>query len=147
MKITWPDCSPPRLYEFRRISRRHRGVADLGANQTHAGVAQRQLESEVAHHGGDDCVAVQPAFGGKLDAEQRHHVVAVPDFAALVDKHHAIAVTVERYTDVAVFAQNGFANRREVRRAAIQIDILPSGSAPIATTSAPNSSSASGPTL
>ena len=102
---------------------RDRGVADLGANQPDAGVAQRQLESEVAHHGCDHGVAVEPAFGRKLAPEQRHHVVAVEDFAALVDQHHAIAVAVERDADVAVLAQNGFANRVEMHRAAIQIDI------------------------
>ena len=68
----------------------------------------------------DHGVAGEPAFGGELAAEQRHHVVAVEDFAALVDQHRAIAVAVERDTDVAVLAQHGLANRVEMHRAAIR---------------------------
>ena len=123
MKITWPDCSPPRLYELSRISRATAGsptsvrISRTPASRSASSSPKLLITVPTT------ALPFKPAFGGELAAEQRHHIVAVEDFAALVDQHHAIAVAVERDTDVAVLAQNGFANRVEMHRAAVQIDV------------------------
>ena len=56
------------------------------------------LQPDVAHDGGDDGVAAQPAFGLHLLRAHQHHVIAVEHAAVSVDENRAVAVAVKRDT-------------------------------------------------
>ena len=57
---------------------------------------QRDLEADVAHDGGDDRVARQPALPLAVQPEHQQHGIAVDDVPEMVHKNRAIAVAVER---------------------------------------------------
>ena len=57
-------------------------VADRAAHEADAELPQRDLETDVAHHGRDDGVALQPAFALQLARAHQQHGVAVDDAAA-----------------------------------------------------------------
>ena len=97
-------------------------------------------------------VATTPPLGRRplavqLDAEHRQHLVAVDHLAALVDEDDAIGVAVERHADVRA-ARRARAPRASCGCSAPQSRLMfsPSGSTPMAITSAPSSASTSGPT-
>ena len=73
-------------------------------------LAQRNFEAEIAHHGSDDGVVTKRARLRHATTHHRHHVVAVEDFALLVDEHRAIRIAIEGDPDVAFFPQHGLAN-------------------------------------
>ena len=85
------DIGPDGAHAFRHIA-----VADLGAMQLQAGIAQEPLQPEIGHHGGDDAAAVQPAGLVPGPGDQRQDLVAVDQFAMLVRHSHAVGIAVQR---------------------------------------------------
>ena len=73
----WPDCSPPSDSPRASIS----SITYLSPTAQRTSpmprVAQRDLETDVAHHGRDDRVALQPPFALQLAAAHQQHRVAV----------------------------------------------------------------------
>ena len=57
----WPDCSPPRLKPWVAHVLEHIAVADGGADEIEAEAAEKALETEIGHDGGDDAGLRQAA--------------------------------------------------------------------------------------
>jgi hypothetical protein len=55
---------------------------------------QRNLEPDVAHHGGNDRISLEPPFCLHLLRTHQHHRVAVDDTSAGIDEDRAIAIAV-----------------------------------------------------
>ena len=83
----------------------HVAIADLGAPELDALLAQRHLEAEVAHHRPDHGSLEQPGAlaRGRDDVDE---LIAVDDAAQAVDHDEPIAIAIERD-----------ARRRRARRA------------------------------
>src|SRR4051812_26721763 len=75
-------------------------VADLSAPELDAYAVECQLQSEIAHDGGNDGAAPQRALFGHLFGADREHVVPVDDLAVLVDENRPIGVAVERHAEI-----------------------------------------------
>ena len=97
----WPDCSPPSDRPRFSISSITYLSPTGAAHQLDAELAQRELEADVAHHGRDDGVALQPALALQLTAAHQQHRVAVDDAPAVIDEDRAVAVAVERHAQLA----------------------------------------------
>ena len=95
-KMTWPDCSPPSDRSSRDQLFHHVLVAHRAAHEPDARLAQRDLEADVAHDGGDDRPVLQPARGVQVAGSQQHDRVAVDDPPAFVGEDRAVAIAVER---------------------------------------------------
>src|SRR5690349_7660299 len=78
----------------------HCRIADVGPHQSGAATGQGQVKAKVTHYGGDYRIVFEQAASHHLAAEQRHDIVAVEPFAALIDEQVTIAVAVERDTDI-----------------------------------------------
>ena len=123
----------------------HVAVADLGLAHPDAGGAHGLHEAEVAHHGRDDGVLGEPALLVQREREDREELVAVDDVALGVDRQAAVGVAVEREADVGAVLEDGRLQRLRWVEPQFSLMLRPSGSAWIALTSAPASSSARGP--
>ena len=140
----WPDCSPPSDRAALQHLLHHVLVADRRAHQIDAERLQRQLEADVAHHGRDDRVALQPALALQLAAAHQQHGVAVDDPAALVDEDRAIAVAVERHAHRAAARHDGLAPAaRDASIRSRRLMLRPSGRSPITIVSKPRLSNSS----
>ena len=123
-------------------------VADRAADHADAGLLQRNLQTDVAHHGGDDRVALQPPLGLHPHRAHQHDGVAVHDLAGRVDEDRAVAVAVEgdakRVTAPRrpVFASGSGAVEPQPR-----LMFRPSGWLPMWLTSKPRSSNSRGATV
>ena len=71
-------------------------VADRRPDHLDAAFAQSDLESDIAHHRGDDGVAFQPALRLEIPRAHQQDRIAVDDPASRVREDRSIAVTVER---------------------------------------------------
>ena len=129
--MTWPDCSPPRKAAFPAQRLEDVAVADRRRDDSDSVLRHEPMEAEVRHHRHRDDV---DAEGEREDGED---LVAVDDLAALVDREHAVAVAVEGDAEVESLAATGVASAP--RSVAPQPTLMfePSGSTPIACTSAP----------
>ena len=96
----------------------HVAVADLGAQQLEAGLAEMPLEAEVRHHRRDDAVALELAAALQAERDQRHQLVAVDDLALLVDDDQPVGVAVERDADVGAARDHRLLQQLRVGRAA-----------------------------
>ena len=100
----------------------------------------QRVEAEVRHLRDRDEVDAE------VEREDRDDPVAVDDLAALVDREHAVAVAVEGDPEVEAAALDD----RRLRARAVSVApqptlmFVPSGSLPIACTSAPSRSNARG---
>ena len=138
-QMTWPDCSPPRSPPSRAQRLEHVAVADRSRDDPDPVLGHEPVEAEVRHHRDRDDVDAE------REREDREDLVAVDRLAALVDREHAVAVAVERDPEVEPVArQRPVAGR--ARSVAPQPTLMfePSGSTPIACTSAPSRSNAPG---
>ena len=97
------------------------------------------MEAEVRHRRDGDAVDAE------VEREDREDLVAVDRLAALVDREHPVAVAVEGDPEVeaAVADDVGAARARSVAPQPTLM-FVPSGSSPIAVTSAPSCSNACG---
>ena len=102
--------------------REHVAVADLGAQELDAEVAQRELEPQVAHDRADDGAA-QAARLAAVARENVDELIAVDEIAALVDHDDAIAVAVEREADVRPHAGDRELQQIGSRRPAAVVDV------------------------
>ena len=98
-------------------------VADRAAHEIDSERLQRELETDVAHHGGDDGVAFQASFALQLSAAHQQHRVAVDDLTAMVDEDRAIAVAVERDAHLAAALRHRAREPLRMRRSAAEIDV------------------------
>ena len=96
------------------------------------------VETEVGHHGDGDEVDIQ------VEREDGEDLVAVDRVAVTVDREHPVAVTVERDAEVVSPART--VSCSSARSVAPQPSLMfsPFGSSPMAVTSAPSRSKASG---
>ena len=108
----WPDCSPPSdRPRFSISSITYLSPTGQRTRSMPSGF-ERELETDVAHHGRDDRVALQPPFALQLAAAHQQHRVAVDDAAAMVDEDRAIAVAVERDAHLAAALDDGARQQR-----------------------------------
>ena len=100
-KITCPDCSPPSDRPRSSSAVEHVAVADGRLDHLDAVLGERAAQTEVRHHGRDDGVASELAAFVQIERDDRQHLVAVDEVAALVDRDHTVGVAVEREAGVA----------------------------------------------
>ena len=124
----------------------HVAVADRGAGERQAERREIALEAEIRHDGGDDARLASRPSSCQLCGDHRHDLVAVDDVAALVDNHDAVGVAVERDADVGAHLATLAHSAAGAVEPQSLLMLKPSGSTPIAITSAPSSHSASGAT-
>ena len=109
-----------------RESLGHVAIADRCGDDPHAVLRHEAMEAEVRHHRhGDDVDA-------EREREDREDLVAVDDLAALVDREHAVAVSVERDSQVeATRARRAPASAARSVAPQPTLMFVPSGSVPI----------------
>ena len=98
-------------------------VAHGGLNHLEALLLHGDGEAQVAHDGRDDLGVGELAASGKVGAADGQDVVAVDLVALAVDEEHAVGVAIVGQTDVGMSAQHELAQRLEVRRAALDVDV------------------------
>ena len=103
--------------------RRGDAVANVGAVQADSFGGKRLFQPDIAHNRRDNDIAGEFAFALEVQADNRHHTVAVHDFAALIGKHHAVSVAIKGQSRVCADFPHFRRHRRRVSRAAIHIDI------------------------
>src|SRR5581483_6178738 len=99
-------------------------VADVGRDDTNAALLHQAVEAEIRHRGDRDGVDAE------LESEDGEDLVAVERLAALVDREQPVAVTVEGDAEIELAARHGSLQRREVGRAAADVDVRPVRSVP-----------------
>ena len=125
----WPDCSPPSDSPRASISSITYLSPTAQRTRSMPRVAQRELETDVAHHGRDDRVALQPPFALQLARAHQQHRVAVDDPAAMIDEDRAIAVAVERDAHLAAALDDRPRERaRDASTRSRRLMLRPSGS-------------------
>ena len=82
-----------------------------------AALLHQPVEAEVRHRRHRD------EIDAEVQREDRDDLVAVDDRAVLVDGEHAVAVTVERDTEIEAAASRRALQRSEVGRAAADVDV------------------------
>ena len=102
-------------------------VAHRAAHQPDAEVAQRHLEAEVAHHGGDDGVAAQPPRRLHLLGAHQQDGIAVDDAPGGIDEDRPVAVAVERHAQVAALVDHRPRQALGMRGPALEVDVAPVG--------------------
>src|SRR6476661_1802305 len=99
----------------------HVAVADVGRVHGDAALAHQRVEPEVGHHRDGDLVDLL------VEREDRDDLVAVDRLAVLVDREHAVAVTVERDAEVVASFDDGARQEAEIGRTAAHVDVRPVG--------------------
>ena len=84
-------------------------VADLASHEPDTGLAEGDLQTDVAHHRRHDGVALQAAFGLHLLRTHQHHGIAVDDASLCVDEDRPVAVAVVGDANVVLSGDNGLA--------------------------------------
>ena len=105
-------------------------VADRAADEIDAQPTERELEADVAHHGGDNRIALQASLAPELPSAHQEHRVAVDDPPAVVGENRAVAVAVERHTHPAAACDHGAREQLRMRRTALQVDVASVGPVP-----------------
>src|SRR5690606_34408727 len=91
------------------------------------GALERALETEVAHHGGDEGALLE-AFGADHPRRaQGHDGVSVDLDALLVDDDHAVGVTVEGDADVRTPGEDLTRARGGMKRTDTRVDVVAVG--------------------
>src|SRR5712675_777865 len=125
----------------------HIAVADLRAHELDTLAFEKALQSEIRHHGGDDTRLGEAAVFLPALRDHREQLVAIDQMSALIDKNDAVGVPSS------AMPMSARISRTLRHSASGEVDphslliLYPSGSTPMAITSAPSSQSASGTTL
>ena len=86
-------------------------------------LGERVPQAEVRHHRCDDGVTAELAAFVQVEGDDRQHLVAVDEVAALVDRDHAVGVAVERQARVGTRSHDGLLELGGVGRAAAGVDV------------------------
>ena len=122
-KMMWPDCSPP-MEMPRLIISSITYLSPTGQRTSSMpGLAERDLEADVAHHGRDERVAGEAPLRLHVPRAHQHDGVAVDDAPGVIDEDGAIAVAVERHAHPVAAVAHQRAQALGMRRAAIQVDV------------------------
>ena len=78
----------------------HVSVTDRGLDDLDAGLAHRQVEPEVGHHGDHHRVVTKQSAAVQIGRADRQDVVAVDHVAELVDSDQTVGITIEGDPDV-----------------------------------------------
>src|SRR5581483_9871127 len=92
-------------------------VADVGRDHADAALLHEPMEAEVRHRRDGD------EIDSELEREHRDDLIAVDRRAVLVDGEHAVAV--ERDPEIEPAAGDDLLQRREIGRAATDVDVRP----------------------
>ena len=125
-KMMWPDCSPPSERSCRDHLLHHVLVAHRAAQQPDPDVAQRDLEADIAHDGGDDRAVPQPA-ARDCRCRAASSMIASPSTIRPVSSTKIARspspskATPSRHPRSTTCAREPL----RVRRAAVQVDVAP----------------------
>ncbi len=98
-------------------------VADRGADEGEAEIAEIALEAEIGHDRRDDAVLRQAAVLAPGAGDDAHELVAVDDVALLVDDEDAVGVAVEGDADIGAQFADLADQRLRRRRADLLVDV------------------------
>ena len=98
-------------------------VADRRAQQRDAGLLERQLETDVAHHRRDYGIAFQLTAAFEFLGAHQQDVVAVDQPARVIDQQGAVAVAIEGDPGAEAAVHDRFHQRLGRRRPAAAIDV------------------------
>ena len=101
----------------------HVAVANFGAKHAATMGFQCLIESEVAHHCGDERISVQASAFQVIDGSDGHDLVAIDELAVLVAEQHAVGVTVMRDADLGLAFAGEALDVLGMRAAAIGVDV------------------------
>ncbi len=125
--MMWPDCSPPSARARAQKLFEHVLVAHVRPQKLYPARAQRQLKPDVAHHRGDDAVALQLAALLHALGQRPERGVAVHELPAPVHEERAVGVAVEGDAEVRALLDDARAQNVRVERAAVAVDVAPVG--------------------
>ena len=100
-----------------------KAVANGGFLITDAHFVERLIQTEIAHHGGDDLVARQLAFPLHLTAEDVDDLIPIHNLAVFIYRQTAIRVAVVGKADVQMVFHNKPPQPVDVRRACTAVDV------------------------
>src|SRR3984893_796583 len=103
----------------------HITVAHFGANHFAASGSDRLVESEIAHHRGDERVLLQLSRAQKIDSGNGENFIAIDNFAIFIAKKNAIGVAVVSNADVRATFFDDALDLFRMRAAAFRIDVGP----------------------
>ena len=103
-------------------------VADLRAYEADAALGERDLEADVAHHGGHDGVALQASVRLQPPRAHQHDGVAVDHAPTFVHEDRAIAVAVEGDAEPEASVDDSSDQLVRVCGSAVEVDVPPIGS-------------------
>ena len=115
----------------------HVAVADAGGADLDARRAHRQVQAEVAHHGGHQGVGHELTRLLHGQRHDHHDRVAVDDVAVGVDREAAVGVAVMRQAEIGAVGHHGLLQHSMCVDPQPSLMFSPLGSALIAMTSAP----------
>ena len=101
----------------------HVAVPHAGFQHVDSGLAHRDLQPEVAHHGGHQGVVLQDAAFLHVGGHDRHDLVPVHDGALVVNGQAAVGVAVVGDAQVRAVVQHGCLQAFKVRGAVAVVDV------------------------
>src|SRR6476620_9579357 len=91
-----PRLLPSEVIAFSQHSFEQIPITDRRPNQLDARFRHRQFQAKVAHHGSDQGLLGKEAVSMKIQAQGRHHMVAIDYCSLFADKDGSIGITVQR---------------------------------------------------
>src|SRR6266576_5332978 len=84
---------------------------------------ERFIETEIAHHGGDERVLLQPAGMQKIDGGDSENLVSIDNLAVFVAKQDAIGVAIMRDADICAALLYEALDFPRMSAAALRVDV------------------------
>ncbi len=100
-------------------------VADRASHEVDPRVAQRDLEPDIAHDGGDERVALEPPLRFHVAGANQHHRIAVDDATFVIHEDGAVTIAVEGNTHAMAVLAHQCTQALGMRGPDVQIDVAP----------------------
>jgi len=84
---------------------------------------ERFIETEIAHHSGNERVLLQPAGAQKIDGGDRKNFVSIDNLAVFVAEQDAIGVAIVRDADIRAVLLDEALDFLRMRAAALRVDV------------------------
>src|SRR5258705_10127814 len=102
----------------------HALIADVYALKLNPSRAQRDFQTDIAHHGRNHYVTGQFTACFQIVSHNPHGRVPIDKIAYCVDKERAISITVERYAKICSLLHHPSLQTLDMQRAALAINVI-----------------------
>src|ERR1700682_4743405 len=102
-----------------------KSISDLGPEYLAAVAMQDLVQTEVAHHGGDQSVLLQPISGQQIDGRDGQKLIAIQGYSVFVTKEKAVSIPIVGNAKRGARVSNMARESCWVGATAFEIDIEP----------------------